>query len=90
MRSLQFTRDDHILLMCNKVSKHIGILRRIKKKIPVTLLRAYVTCLLIHILNTAISSGQLRHPLFWINCFAFKSKQASKRTPLKRHEETEK
>jgi len=33
------TWDDHISLLCNKVSKNIGILRRIKNKIPVSLLR---------------------------------------------------
>lgn len=36
----KLTWDDHILLVCNKVSKHVGILRRIKHKIPVTLLRS--------------------------------------------------
>ena len=36
----KLTWDDHISLVCNKVSKHIGILRRIKHKIPVTLLKS--------------------------------------------------
>jgi hypothetical protein len=36
----KLTWDDHISLVCNKVSKHIGVLRRIKHKIPVTLLRS--------------------------------------------------
>jgi len=33
------TRDDHVSLLCNKVSKSIGILRRITNKIHVILLR---------------------------------------------------
>jgi len=32
----KLTWDDHVSLLCNKVSKNIGILRRIKNKIPVT------------------------------------------------------
>ena len=35
----KLTWDDHISLLCNKISKNIGIIRRIKKKIPITLLR---------------------------------------------------
>ena len=35
----KLTWDDLISLFCNKVSKNIGILRRIKNKIPATLLR---------------------------------------------------
>jgi len=36
----RLTWDDHISLVCTKVSKHVGILRRIKNKIPVSLLRS--------------------------------------------------
>jgi len=66
----KLTCDDHISLLCNQVSKNIGILRRIKNKIPVSLLRnlyftlinAYFECCnVIWAISSSIALVKLYH-----------------------------